>query len=103
MRCSCTAKKPVGKWVDPYVVADKRDKIILLDTGERVITASIDKVKLYRVREAPHNVEQADEAEPRQVQAIHEEELLPRQKENGEAPETTQITDERLQQLDIDR
>lgn len=41
--------EPIGKWLDPYLVERVYDneKLLDLDTGDRLITTSIDKVKRY--------------------------------------------------------
>lgn len=41
-------ENPIGKWMGPYVIADKKDKSIILNTGDRLLPASIDKIKHYR-------------------------------------------------------
>lgn len=46
-------EKPVGKWIGPNIFSDIEGKLLTLDTGERTIMASIDKVKLYSERERP--------------------------------------------------
>lgn len=40
-------EQPVGKWLGPYLVQNKDNKMMTLDTGDRLIRASIDKVKPY--------------------------------------------------------
>lgn len=40
-------EKPVGKWVGPYHVCDRDEKMLTLDSGDRMIRASVDKVKPY--------------------------------------------------------
>lgn len=39
--------KPVGKQMGPYLVADRKGKSVILNTGDRLLPAFIDKVKLY--------------------------------------------------------
>lgn len=41
-------EKPIGKWVGPYSVMDIKRKQLTLNTGDRYMSASIDKVKLYQ-------------------------------------------------------
>lgn len=41
-------EKPVAKWVGPYIITSINGKQVTLDTGDRTILASIDKLKLYR-------------------------------------------------------
>lgn len=40
-------EKPTEKWVGPYVISDKKNKALLLGTGDRLIPAYLDKVKRY--------------------------------------------------------
>lgn len=40
-------EKPFGKWAGPYLVTYGDDKVLKLDTGDRIIDASIDRVKKY--------------------------------------------------------
>lgn len=41
-------EKQVGKWVGPYIVQQCDKKMLTLNTGDRNIRASMDKVKRYR-------------------------------------------------------
>lgn len=38
-------EKPIGKWIGPYVIGHKVDKMLSLDTGDRLIRASVYKDK----------------------------------------------------------
>lgn len=44
-------KKLAGKWVGTYVVEHKKNKALLLDPEDRLISASIDMMKLYLQRD----------------------------------------------------
>lgn len=50
-------EKPRGRWVEAFVVHKRDDKMLVLDTGDRFIVASIDKVKAYMT----HDSHQDDE------------------------------------------
>lgn len=39
--------KKVGKWVRTYAVMDFNENMLTLDTGDRTLGASVDKVKIY--------------------------------------------------------
>lgn len=41
-------EEPVGKWMGPYRVADRKQKLMILNTGDHLFPASVDSVKLYR-------------------------------------------------------
>lgn len=49
-------EKPVAKWIGPYVVRGVSGKLVTLDTGDRIVLASIDKLKLYH----PNHISKED-------------------------------------------
>lgn len=74
-------ERPTPKWVGPYVVSNIMDHMLRLDTGDRVITASIDKVKVYK--EHTTGIKSNDDA--------LNEDLLHSIPEHGSNPVTNQI------------
>lgn len=56
-------EKPVGKWVGPYLICKKDGKMLTLDTGDRLIRASVDRVKPH-LEHADYAPEDADEMYP---------------------------------------
>lgn len=56
----CT-EKPVERWLRPYQVTDSKGKQLTLNTGTRILGASIDKDKLYVERNV--NDHEADPSE----------------------------------------
>lgn len=52
-------EKPIAKWVGPYIVCRifDRGKLLELDTGDRLVTASIDKIKTYLMPKYPDSGE----------------------------------------------
>lgn len=49
-------EKPIGKWVRPYLVAYRKGKILTINTGDRHLSSSVDKVKLYIERNTTNPV-----------------------------------------------
>lgn len=43
-------EKPVPKWTGPFVIREKKGKMITLGSGDRCFRASVDKVKHYHSR-----------------------------------------------------
>lgn len=41
-------EKPVGKWVGPYTIKSINNKSVVLDTGDRNILSSVDKIRVYK-------------------------------------------------------
>lgn len=41
-------EKPTAKWVGPFVVRGVKEKVITLDSGYRLVRASVDKVKGFK-------------------------------------------------------
>lgn len=41
-------EKPFGKWFEPYIKHNRDFKMLTLDTDDRVIRASVDRVKLHQ-------------------------------------------------------
>lgn len=39
--------KPIGKWMEPYIVNKREKKMLILDTGNRFLDVSTDRVKPY--------------------------------------------------------
>lgn len=39
--------RPIGKWIEPYILNKRDGKMLILDTGDRFLSSSIDRVKLY--------------------------------------------------------
>lgn len=50
-------EKPIGKWVGPFIVEQTDGKNLTLNTGDRTIRASLDKVKSYKARFKDHDAD----------------------------------------------
>lgn len=46
-------EKPTVKWTGPFTVTDRRGKLLRLDDGDREVSTSVDKVKLFTEKEPP--------------------------------------------------
>lgn len=53
-------ERPIGKCVDPYVIRQKENKMLTLDTGDRLLSASIDKVEPYQDRGEEYAYDKAE-------------------------------------------
>lgn len=40
-------ERPFGKWIGPYVIKDRELKLIMIETGDRLLRASVEKLKPY--------------------------------------------------------
>lgn len=46
-------EKPVNKWIGPYIVVDKNEKFLTLNTGDRHIRSASDRVKAFKLPPGP--------------------------------------------------